>query len=108
METQIHEYIYHKKQRVGVIAAALAPDSMVHFGWSLCNRKSGDKFNREIGLNIAVGRARAKVDVLFPVPRSIEKSINMLAGRASKYFKDRQVMTFDAVIDQLKNKPCNL
>ena len=58
-------------------------------GWSLCNKK--DRFNKEIGLRIALNRAEYygtnKNFLLEQVPYSIRKDVIEMYDRSEKYFK---------------------
>lgn len=45
-----------KQKRVGAVVA-IVKDKTLNIGWSLCNRKEGDRFNTEIAENLASGRA---------------------------------------------------
>ena len=90
METYIHNYIYNKKnQRVGVVVAKVDDNPLVGIGWSKCNTSLGDRFDRERGLKIALGRADFR-DKNYP--RSVAPYIEQMAVRATKYFKNRSVI----------------
>jgi hypothetical protein len=89
----IHEYVYNRKrQPVGVWAAApFATDSSkVFIGFSLCNVKAGDKFDKNRGYAIAVNRSITGSTA--EIPESMEHSYNFFFDRCKRYFKDRQVM----------------
>lgn len=48
-----------RRQRRGAVVAVV-DGAVLRVGWSLCNYKSGDRFNPEIATNLAEGRARAQ------------------------------------------------
>lgn len=56
-------------------------------GWSLCNFKAGDKFNKEDALKTAIGRA-----VLSPV-EDIREVPHLLRDTVS-YFKDKRSVRY--------------
>ena len=87
------EYIRDsKKNPIGVVVA----NGASKIGWSLCNIKSGDKFNKEIALTIAIARANT-IKLLDSdnrikyyennIPRSILNNIFKMVIRSNKYFK---------------------
>ena len=55
-------------------------------GWSICNPK--DTFNRDLGIKIAIGRARKNAN--FALLAADERDINVQAflKRRAKYFKN--------------------
>ena len=71
--------------RVGVIVALKAEDGSIRMGWSLCNRKAGDKFNAIVGVEKAVDRTMGII--IDPPPQSMRKKYNRMAEKAGQYFK---------------------
>ena len=55
-KNSIVKYIRKNKTPIGVMVAIKTADGF-RFGYSLCNRK--DKFNKEMALKIAFGRAES-------------------------------------------------
>lgn len=80
------EYVRDKNNRpIGVIVAT----SKNTFGWSLCSKKDrrfGTVINKKIGLDIAVGRAFAKIP-FNQMPKSLWDPLEKMVMRAEKYFK---------------------
>ena len=74
---------------VGVVAAAKHGDK-VYIGWSKCHLTL-EPFDRERGLKIAVGRASPK-RFIDPVPRVLLQPMAEMTTRATKYFKDAEVV----------------
>lgn len=89
------------KEPYGVIVA-VSPDQI---GWSLCNRKSGDKFNKIRGREIALQRATkgtkrvpawqrevfydaATDDYKVAKINVVEIGINAMKLRACRYFQE--------------------
>lgn len=63
----------------------------VFVGWSKC-KLTVDKFNREIGLQIAKGRIDAhKKEKKTKVPPSIKDQVKAFAERCKLYFKTKEV-----------------
>lgn len=85
-----------QRRKVGVIVARLHDTGTVldgnlrvktiRFGWSRTNFNKGDVFNKEVALNIAMGRAMAKE--FTPVCHSFKKDIQFFWERCQRYFKD--------------------
>lgn len=46
------------QRRVGAVVG-IVTNKKLSIGWSLCNSKEGDRFNPEVGISIATGRASA-------------------------------------------------
>jgi hypothetical protein len=90
--TVIFQYVRNRRrEKVGVVVATKRSDNKVGFGYSLCATNRGDKFNPELALNIALGRAEN-----FPyfdgfVPDSVENDWSEIYHRAERYFKDAKI-----------------
>ena len=69
--------------RVGVMLA-VPIEGKVHLGWSLTCKK--DIFNRELGIEIAQGRAERGDNTT--VPYSIQPLVSIFRARCKRYFKD--------------------
>ena len=74
---------------VGVVAAVKHGDK-VFVGWSKCH-STLDSFDRKRGLKIAVGRASPK-RFIDSVPRELMQPMVAMTARATKYFKDAEVV----------------
>lgn len=70
----------HKK---GIVIAILH-NGEIKMGYSLC--KKGDSFEMDLGMNIALGRAKS--DHVFMIPCSIAEDWSKMKLRAQKYFKE--------------------
>jgi hypothetical protein len=81
----IHQFVKNRKgDLVGCVAATYAGK----VGWSLCNTKAGDEFNKQTALKIAVGRAHINpVADLTQVPNSVRKAVYYMNSRSVRYFK---------------------
>ena len=89
----IHQYVYDKRnQPVAVIAAVVHPveNDSVFLGWSRCNKSLGDRFDRNLGIKIAVDRALARGGNTF-IPDSLQEDFNYMINRANRYFKDKKI-----------------
>lgn len=101
----IKEYIRNPdtKQPRG-IAVAVRDNDEVLYGYSLLNLKL-DKFNKELGLTIALNRALSKDG--YNLPDTLEReaivlgAFNRLESRCLKYFKDLDP-------DKVKLMPSNI
>lgn len=84
---------YFKKNnstaRKGVmVAIPVEEEGVVKFGYSLCHTKL-DKFDKEFGKNIAVGRALC--DKPLSLPDSMKKDFERFRDRCRKYYKQLEV-----------------
>ena len=80
----IHQYIRNKKNEpVGVVLATKLPTGEVVTGWSKCCKT--DKFDKQIGIQIALGRAIKGSSAVLP--HQINKALSNMAVRAVRYFK---------------------
>lgn len=80
----IYEYVRDRNGHpLGVVCALGKKD----IGWSLCNRRMGDKFNKELGLKIAQGRAITSYVKDKKVPQTITPILEKMKERAKRYFK---------------------
>lgn len=81
----IHQYTRDRRGNLnGVVLATKDISGKVAFGWALCCKK--DKFDKQMGLNIALNRALVRSAV--PIPNSIRKDVNNMFSRAARYYKD--------------------
>lgn len=77
----IFEYVRDKRNnKVGVVVAI----SSCHIGWSACNIKKHDHFDKDMGFKIAKGRAEYNI---FPAPRKIQPTFFKMVDRAKRYFR---------------------
>ena len=88
---ELIEYVRNKKRTpIGVVVAKLVPQKdflpCIGIGWSMANKKAGDKFDREVGLDLA--RARCEYPSKKQIPYSVAKVMNRMNERSKKYFKD--------------------
>ena len=91
MQTVIKQYIRNEqnKQPRGV-AVAIRENDEILYGFSLLNTKM-DRFEKKLGLDIAIARAKAPS---YQLPKVLEreamvlKAFESLEARALKYFKD--------------------
>lgn len=89
----IHEFIYDKKRQpkgVWVATPSAHNPNEIFIGFSLCNKSLGDKFDKDIGYNIA--RQRSYKASTVDIPDSLKEGYNFFFDRCKRYFKDRQVM----------------
>ena len=90
---QIHEYVYNRsRQPIGVLAAQAYeknPDQVI-IGWSLCNRRAGDRFDRQRGVQIAYQRSATGSDA--GVPYSLAEQYMKFLNRSRRYFKNKSVI----------------
>lgn len=106
METKIVHYVTSRRDKNnnrqgilrGVIVAQVRPENPteVGIGWSLARRKDGkqlDYFNKQLGLDIAINRAAIPSREKLVVPQSMEDEVKLVIDRATKYFKDKTIVS---------------
>jgi hypothetical protein len=92
MQNELIQYIRDKNNTPLGVVVAQKRDNVIYYGYSLRNKK--DKWNREVGIKIAIARANADSYVL---PSSVKlttlvlNALNDLNKRAVRYFKDAEV-----------------
>lgn len=82
-KNSIVKYIRKNKTPIGVMVAIKTIDGF-RFGYSLCNRK--DKFNKEMALKIAFGRAESHENY-ESIPHIIAKNYDEFIDRCNRYYK---------------------
>ena len=88
----IFQYVRNRRnQKVGVVAAVKRSDDTVGFGFSLCAKNKGDKFNPVTALNIAIGRAENFPHFKADVPHSVMEDWRIIYDRAVRYFKNCEI-----------------
>ena len=82
----IVQYIHDRKKNKlrGVMVAEKINDYPV-ISWSYANFKAGDRFCKERGLKIAIGRFETKTNA--NVPHEVIKLCNIFKKRVARYFK---------------------
>ena len=102
-QTMIKEYIRNEvtKQPRGIVVAVRVEDEVL-YGYSLLNTKL-DKFNKTVGLDIALNRANAKEGYNLPDTQErldvVVASLKRVQDRALKYFKDLDPSKVELVFD---------
>jgi hypothetical protein len=72
----------------GVVIAVKDPQDRYRIGWSFVNRKSGDKFDKEMGLSIALGRTLQTHICKKKIPQDVVPVLSSMKERAERYFKN--------------------
>jgi len=72
----------------GVVVSRLV-DERVTVGWSFTNYKAGDRFDKQRGIQIALGRLT--VPSTKQIPYSVHKVMETVVDRSKKYFKTSDV-----------------
>jgi len=88
MNNTLHVYVRDRKNNpIGIVLALRHEDNTYSLGWSYAKRKH-DKFDKEIGLSIAMGRALCPRPCRSKVPYEVNKLIPQMEDRAKRYFKN--------------------
>jgi hypothetical protein len=82
----IYEYV---KDKHGHLRGVMYATSRKNIGWSFCNSKKGDKFDKELGIEIASGRAKKRNAYRdAAIPNFAKSALKKMKNRAKKYFKE--------------------
>ena len=77
------------------VLVAIPTNGTVRVGWSLCNFKAGDYFDKETGLTIASGRAQTQRST-GPIAQSLKRPARSFIRRIKAYYKDKEIkVTFN-------------
>jgi len=94
----IHQFVVKNvngcKRRVGILVGKRVGNT-VKIGWSRANAKRGDKFDREMGMKLAIERTKA--DETVPMPHSMAGEAYDFRHRCIRYFKDASSISKIAV-----------
>ena len=86
----IYQFVKNDKGNLIGCVAAVGPNKV---GWSKCNTKKGDVFDKKRALQIAVGRAQTHVYLVSEVHRDIQSVYrHFLVDRRVSYFKDSNAL----------------
>lgn len=74
-------------KRYGCVVATIDPEfpDQIIIGWSKC--KKGDVWNKNTGIQIALGRAHNGTGQNTVVPNDIKEAMDKMEVRAKRYFK---------------------
>lgn len=101
MQNVIKQYIRDEKNNPRGVCVAVRDNDEIFYGFSLCNPE--DKYDKDLGLRIALNRASAPSYQLPKVEDrndQVRSAFENLEERALKYFKDlqySQVALFDSL-----------
>jgi hypothetical protein len=87
LKNTIYKFIKNRRgDRIGVVLATKHENGGGGFllGWSLC--KKSDTFDKQLALNIAIGRALKYSSKRLPI--SLENEYDDMTHRAIQYFKE--------------------
>lgn len=87
------KYIRNKDRQPRAVVVATGPNQV---GWSMCNVKAGDRFSKQRGKDIAIGRSKSNRwqndPPTFPAKINGEdvvwQEVNHMVARSRKYFKE--------------------
>ena len=91
MENVIHEYVRERKQRIGVIVGTVI-GNMIVIGWSKTNLKAGDNFDKGIGIELALQRAKG-VQETPSLPPQMNRQMREFKDRCMRYFQQATVLS---------------
>jgi len=89
------KYVRKGGNRKKGVLVAVQVDGKINFGWSLCHRR--DKFNKDKGKQIAIGRAVCGKKV--KIPESLKYDMDAFVARATRYYKDKEIVSNYYVAD---------
>lgn len=77
------QYIRDKNNNPRGVLVAVKHENGFRIGYSLCNKK--DRFNKNMALKIALGRANAMSD--GPIPHPVDRMLEEFTNRCKRYYK---------------------
>jgi len=82
----------NKRRLIGVLVS-FQWDEKIYIGFSKCS--SRDVFDKEIGLNMAAGRAQSLIgsDKFYEIPVSLTSHYAEFVDRSKRYFKNATIAT---------------
>ena len=87
-------------RRKAAVLVGLVKGGYIYIGWSKTNFKSGDEFNREYGIKLALERTKAIIPL--SIPQSIFEDILKFEKRCLRYFQNaRHIMDYAFNINKL-------
>lgn len=89
----IKKSVHGRKQKVGLIMG-INDDGVIKIGWSKTNLKLGDKFNADVGRELAMNRILG-IEKFPTLPLCMGTRIRNFEGRCLRYFKDAGSMAFN-------------
>ncbi len=75
----------HRNEPIGVLLASTNDDNKVVISWSLTNIKANDRFDKEKGISMALGRIDTGTNAA--IPHLVRKMLPQFIHRSSRYFK---------------------
>lgn len=76
-----------KGQPRGMVVATII-DNEVRIGWSYTNTTAGDQFDKHRAYHIAFNRAEYGWGPNVKIPRDVEKVIQRMQNRVTRYYKN--------------------
>ena len=89
----------NKKHKIATIIAVPISDKEVVVSWAKCNTRCGDHYDKTLGVNIALQRARAGTNKF--VPGAIQSEFYQMVDRAKRYFKKHKILEVPERVDQM-------
>lgn len=87
-DNSLSQFVRDRKNQPRGIVVATIIDNEVRIGWSYTNTTAGDRFDKCRAYDIAFSRAEKGWGTTVKIPRDVEKVIQRMQYRATKYYKD--------------------
>jgi hypothetical protein len=84
-DTMLVEYVRDRKRNPIGAVIGVRNHKDVSVGWSLTNRKAGDRFDKDMAIKIALGRAVEGTNKALP--HTVAPIFNKMVERAKRYFQ---------------------
>ena len=92
-DNTLMQFVRDRRGQPRGIVVATVIDNSIRMGWSYTNTKAGDRFNKQRGLQIALGRADTGVGMRVKIPHNVEKVLEKMARRADAFYKNAVATT---------------
>lgn len=94
-DKSLSQFVRDRKNQLRGLVVATVIDNEVRIGWSYTNTVAGDRFDKCRAYDIAFSRAEKGWGQNVKIPRDVEKIIQRMQHRATKYYKDAHFQDFE-------------
>jgi len=87
-DNSLFQFVRDRKGQPRGVVVATVVNNEIRYGWSYTNTKAGDRFNKQRGIHIALGRIDNGWGHNVVIPYNVTKVLNRMANRAEAYYKN--------------------
>ena len=98
-DATLMQFVRDRQGQPRGVVIAKKVNGTVRVGWSFSNKKAGDSFNKKRGIDIATGRVYTTTR--SKIPNSVNKVIENMVERSTKYFRTDDVFIAGETLDNI-------